>query len=346
VKVAAFLAAVEAICWLFGVMSIRRGNSYRFYYDVLASQIEANLPTESRAPPTGWRMPGNGSERAHPDSHFRPCGSAWGGSFTFGDDVADADAWPRVLSGKLGCEVANFGVDGFGFDQTLLLFQEQQPHDSIVILGMAQPMITVSAWASWTFIELKDQLPQARTTKPFVTLEDGRLQLHGRPAATVDAILAHYRSDEIGAGWTALRFPFSAAVALAIYRKQARPNLLGFGPMDPRPDIARQRELANHTIARMAELAKANGNRFVVLLIPRPEDAVTPSPTFAAMFADLAKRVPEACLIDPSSELKAAALSLERPEDIMTKTSHFATAGHIALAEAVSRGLAACRINP
>jgi hypothetical protein len=86
----------------------------------------------------------------------RNCGSAWGGSFTVGPDVPDTCAWPYLASIKLGCEISNFGVEGFGFDQTLLLFQQSPPHDSLVILGMAQPMITVGGAASWTFIDLQE----------------------------------------------------------------------------------------------------------------------------------------------------------------------------------------------
>jgi hypothetical protein len=346
-KVVAFLAAIEAICWLFGVISIHRGNPYRLYYpDVLAAQVEANLPTERSAPITGWPGSERLQGRPHPSPYLRPCGSAWGGSFTFGDDVPDADAWPYLLSVKLGCEIDNLGIDGFGFDQSLLLFQQEQPHNSIVILGLAQPMITVGAASSWTFMDIKDYLPQAKLTKPFFMLDEGRLQLHSRPSADVEAIIAHYRKDDYGSGWTPLGFPFTAAVSLGIYRKYTKLNLLQFSAMDQLPELVRQREVANRTIANMDKIARSDGNRFVVLLIPRPEDSITPSPAFEAMFGSLAKMVPEACLIDPSPELKSAASALKRPEDIMTKTSHFTTAGQIALADAVYRGLAACQIKP
>jgi hypothetical protein len=166
--------------WLFGVVSIHRGNPFRLYDPSrLAAEVAANLPNEMVASPTGW--PAHAQDRPHPPLR-RNCGSAWGGSFTVGPDVPDTCAWPYLASIKLGCEISNFGVEGFGFDQTLLLFQQSPPHDSLVILGMAQPMITVGGAASWTFIDLQDHLPRGRVTKPFFTLDHADLRLEPRTA--------------------------------------------------------------------------------------------------------------------------------------------------------------------
>lgn len=45
---------------------------------------------------------------------------AVGDSFTFGDEVSDADTWPARLERRLGRPVLNGGVFGYGFDQTAL----------------------------------------------------------------------------------------------------------------------------------------------------------------------------------------------------------------------------------
>jgi hypothetical protein len=280
-KLIVFVAAVEAIFWLFGTISIHRGNPWKLFDPTaLAAGIEANLPMERRAPPSGWPAPEAPIERAHPATAMRRCGSAWGGSFTFGDDVADAEAWPYLASVKLGCEIANFGMDGFGFDQTLILLEQQTLRGSLIILGMSQPMITVGVASSLSFLDLEDHQPKASLTKPFFRLVDGKLQPKPRPAPGVGAIMAHYRSDDYGGRWTPFRFPFAVSVSRALYRKFSDPDPLTLSPMDPAPEIERQRKVANATIAAMAIAALRNGNRFAVLLIPRPDDAAGREPPF------------------------------------------------------------------
>jgi len=348
-KIVAFLAALEAIFWLFGTLSLHRGNPWRLFDAAsLSAEIEANLPTERSAPATGWPAPDARIERPHPPLPTTSrCGSAWGGSFTVGADVSDAEAWPYLASVKLGCKIANFGVDGFGFDQTMLLAEAEMPHNSLIILGMAQPMITVGGASSWTFIDLRNHQPQAKITKPFFLLTNNELQLERRPAADQPSIMAHYIKDDYGSRWTPFRFPFTAAVSLALYRKFSLPDLLKFGPMADLPELAKQRELANATITAVAASAERRGNRFAVLLIPRPEDAANPSSAFAAMFRALADRMPPSvCMIDPSAALQSLAASLEHPNDLLTKTAHFSAAGNAVLADELVRGLRDCRIVP
>ena len=347
VRIALLVAAVESMMWLFGIASIHRGNPYRLYdQSRLAAEIRANLPAERAAPKTGWPSSGARIERNHPSLATRVCGSAWGGSFTFGDDVPDDKPWPYLASVQLGCEIKNFGIDGFGFDQSLLFFREHLPYQSVVILGMAQPMITVGVASSLAFLDLRDHLPQAKTTKPFFTEKNGVLILEPRPAPTVDAIWAHYSKDGYGRDWTPLRFPFSISVALAIYRKLTSPKIVQMSTMSDYPEMARQRELASLEIIEMAEVALQNKDRFVVLLIPRPQDSINPDAAFVSMLNGLAAQAPEACLIDPSKELRLAAVSLSTPDAIRTTTGHFSSAGNAALADALVRGLAGCGIKP
>jgi len=61
----------------------------------------------------------NGARRS-PGSGTRGSVAAYGDSFTFGEDVADDESWPYFLSQRLGTQVDNFGVAGYGTDQALL----------------------------------------------------------------------------------------------------------------------------------------------------------------------------------------------------------------------------------
>lgn len=344
IKAALLALLIDGIFGLFAVISIHRGNPYRFYdRSALAKEIDAHLESERTAPDTGW---GGGPARPHPGLIARPCGSAWGGSFTLAGDVRDDEAWPSLASIKLGCSIDNFGVEGFGFDQTLLLLQKRMPQHSLVILGMAQPMISVGGASSWAFLELKDLLPQWKITKPLFRIEGKDLRLYLRPAPTVDAILDHYRNDDYARGWTALQFPFVFSAVQAIYRKHAVPDLLRFGPMENNPELKAQRAVAVATIAAMAKTAIENDDRFAVLLIPRPEDSEKPDQVFSAMLRELAARAPAACLIDSSPDLQRAASRLVSSAEIMTASKHFGATGNAAIADALARGLADCGIRP
>jgi hypothetical protein len=55
----------------------------------------------------------------------RPLVAAFGDSFTHGDEVEDHETWSEALAERLGGDVFNFGVGGFGLDQTLLRFERE-----------------------------------------------------------------------------------------------------------------------------------------------------------------------------------------------------------------------------
>jgi len=175
-------------------------------------------------------------------------------------------------------------------------------------------------------------------TKPIFRIESQKLRLYPRPAPTVDAILEHYRNDDYARGWTALQFPFTFSIAEALYRNRATPDLLRFGPMERRPELEAERDVAVATIAAMAETASENNDHFVVVLNPRPEDSKMPNATFAAMLRKLATVAPTACLIDPTPEIKNAASRLTSLKDIMNESKHFNSTGNAAIAGGRARG--------
>lgn len=65
------------------------------------------------------------------------CVSLYGDSFTFGDEVGHDLAWGNLLAKKLGCQVKNFGVSGFGTGQAVLRYERNQSDFSeTVVLGL------------------------------------------------------------------------------------------------------------------------------------------------------------------------------------------------------------------
>lgn len=100
---------------------------------------------QSRDPLLGWPARKNKDGAAPIVSRNIPsfpmssteCVSLYGDSFTYGDEVSDAEAWSNVLSKKLGCRVANYGVGGYGTDQAFLRYRKNTSDEArLVILGI------------------------------------------------------------------------------------------------------------------------------------------------------------------------------------------------------------------
>ena len=69
-------------------------------------------------------------------SKSKICIDMYGDSFTYGLEVENNDAWPSKLSEKLRCRVRNFGVVGYGTDQSYLRYLHHSgEYSKIVVLN-------------------------------------------------------------------------------------------------------------------------------------------------------------------------------------------------------------------
>ena len=105
----------------------------------------------------------------------------FGDSFTFGEEVADAETFCHRLGGLLpGVEVLNFGVRGYGHDQMLLYLRDAAARyePDLVVLGY------VTDDATRNLSRFRD------FAKPRFELADGRLVLRGTPVPTPEEVLA------------------------------------------------------------------------------------------------------------------------------------------------------------
>jgi hypothetical protein len=65
------------------------------------------------------------------------CASAYGDSFIWGYGIPLQDGWIERLSHKLGCRVADYGVDGYGTDQAYVRFTRMKNDEApVVLLGI------------------------------------------------------------------------------------------------------------------------------------------------------------------------------------------------------------------
>ena len=140
--------AVEIQSYAFGKLSIANGNSFQFYQPDVFDLSPEQLANENTASRLGWQLnvPRPQSSELSPS-----CGSAFGDSMTRGDEVKDDEAWLHRLSERLGCNVQNFGVGGYGLDQAALRYELGTPPGNFVILGLFIEMLRRDMAASWTF---------------------------------------------------------------------------------------------------------------------------------------------------------------------------------------------------
>jgi hypothetical protein len=97
---------------------------------------------------------------------------AVGDSFTFGDEVSDADTWPAVLERLTGIRTVNGGVFGYGIDQSYLrarqLIEAYAP--SVLVFSFIPDDVARTELSERTSVQ-----------KPYFEVRDGELVLRNTP---------------------------------------------------------------------------------------------------------------------------------------------------------------------
>lgn len=101
---------------------------------------------------------------------------AVGDSFTFGDEVDDADTWPAQLERLLDRPVVNGGVFGYGFDQIALRAEQ-------LLERIAAPALVVGLVAEDV---LRCEFSYRYAWKPYFEIVDGALALRNVPVPGPD----------------------------------------------------------------------------------------------------------------------------------------------------------------
>ena len=86
----------------------------------------------------GWkkRFPTPFGERLRGKEYGRPLMAAFGDSFTYCDQVGDAETWEEQLAGMLSGDIYNFGVVAHGTDQAYLRFREESQRVGAPIMAL------------------------------------------------------------------------------------------------------------------------------------------------------------------------------------------------------------------
>ncbi|TAN53965.1 MAG: hypothetical protein EPN21_00050 [Methylococcaceae bacterium] len=114
----------------------------------------------------------NGADGKLPSPAGPPPILAVGDSFTFGDQVSDAESWPAWLQQLSSHPVLNGGVFSYGIDQSYLRAKQlvERFHPKILIFGFIAEDIDRCRLSERNAV-----------AKPYFTLENDRLALHNTP---------------------------------------------------------------------------------------------------------------------------------------------------------------------
>lgn len=196
----------------------------------------------------GWPPPDTYGTAWYDNSGARPtpafpvagnaCVSLYGDSYTFSTHVdTDAAAWGNVLSERLDCRVANYGVAGYGTDQAVLRFQENLDDEAAtVILGLATVDILRIVNQDRRLIWGPDS---GLAFKPrFILSAAGDLQQVDIPLIAPEQIPEYIRNPEnylehewflpnTEGGPVTIKFPYSLTILRGLMSRRVLDKLLG-----------------------------------------------------------------------------------------------------------------------
>ena len=182
------LCVIELICFIFfSVLHDRFGFRNVNAYTITRADIPKLKEQYDFA--LGWKKTYATSfgERPRSVEYGRPLLAAFGDSFTYCDQVGDAQTWEEQLAGMLSADVYNFGVDGYGTDQAYIRFQEdfQRVRTPLVALGLITENINriVNRYRPFYSEHTGHSL-----TKPRFILRDGGRELIENPIRNADEI--------------------------------------------------------------------------------------------------------------------------------------------------------------
>ena len=210
------------------------------------------------------------------------CVSAYGDSFTAGSEVENDRTYPHDLGIGLGCRVANYGVHGYGSDQSVMLFRAQRHLDTapVVVLGHVSENVlrNVNQYRQLLYPGQGEEL----AFKPSFTVQDGELRQRPVPVNSEADVEAFERDPDVFLPFDAFRsrplrsFPYSFALArwlLADFHVRARlldvpRHATFYSPDHPSHAFA----LTVAILRAFASEASGEGRRPIVLLIPVAHD--------------------------------------------------------------------------
>lgn len=285
------LLFVETFSFLVLHYVIKPSDSWSFYNSPTIEQAEFKRYLQQRDPFLGWPPPAQIGTKAYDSAGARPtpafpepgneCVAIYGDSFTYASDVDHKYAWGNVLSEKLRCRVANFGVGGYGTDQALLRFLHGKSDPSeLVILGIYPHNIMRNVNQNHFFLNTGDVFK----LKPRFILQGDTLRLVDIPDFTFDQFAASFQKPgdfyrhetfRVGSpdGPIQLSFPYILTFAKYFSSERVRhllfgrPGWLGF-LAESHP--SRSLQITTKIIQKFQDEARRRNKKMLALTFPTP----------------------------------------------------------------------------
>jgi hypothetical protein len=250
-----------------------------------------------------------------------PCASAYGDSYVWGEEIPLTAGWIEQLSRKLGCGVANYGVDMYGTDQSYVRFlHNRQDEAPATLLGIFPENIVLNVNQYRGFLGYS---PSPIGLKGrFVLDGEGRLEWVHRPRIDEKGFLDFLRDPanllpheyllpDTPDGPVTLRFPYTLTVArLALMprlraRITGRPSRTDFYKADHRSGAL---ALTTAIVEAFVREAEHRGKRALIVMLPGASSFRARiefgEPEYAALITALATRKID--VFDPSPALLIA----------------------------------------
>jgi hypothetical protein len=205
--------------------------------------------------------------------------AAFGDSFVYGDELGDAVTWPAQLE-QPGLEVLNFGVPGYGFDQSFLryLHDGRAFHPDVVIIGIYADDVDrgLNVWRPFMTSEygIPSSKPRYRLSDSLVLLRNplasaaAYAQLLARPESVLTAIGSgdyFFHTRERASGWDVLGVVPLVKLTWRVRREQRDGTLRGTVLQSDDQGT----RLAVAVLERFVDQVRADGAE--PLLIPFPD---------------------------------------------------------------------------
>lgn len=286
----------------------------------------------------GWAAYGD-EPRAVPGPRRPACALAFGDSFTHASEVADGEAWPYYLSNLLDCGVENYGVGGYGQDQTLLRYErirQVKGRDEFVIVAVYQEMMRRNLAASWlTYANLRET-----PLKPYFYYDGGRLAL-ARPAdagRNARGYKAYHAHDWYFDAWR-FDFPFSVSLARMAWARLVEHRAADAVGED-RAAVYRNAYAMQLELDILRRTHAASSGRLAWLLMPHAGQVVQDGRPYGELAARLAREFPGTCVLDPFDALHE--FHARTGQRLNAPQGHFNAEANRVIAEYLAGALGKC----
>jgi hypothetical protein len=248
---------------------------------------------------------------------------AVGDSFTFGDQVSDADTWPAQLEQRLGRPVRNGGVFGYGFDQSVLRAEKLLTVDRLDVDTLVVSLVPDDL--------KRAELSRRYSPKPWFALVGDGIELRGVPVPDTSS------DNELDRQWLRRAMGYSALLDTLFWN--AAPTWWVGQPREVRehPE-GTGLELGKRLVDYVDGVCKERGVRMLLVLQGQRPEMAAGTPVRAPEVVAYARERGIAA-VDLASEF-AALVAADPSLDAKWFAGHMTPAGNRWVAERIAAELA------